>query len=180
MISKILFSGTGGQGIQLASRLFAQACMQENFNVSLIPSYGAEMRGGNTTCNVVISDEIIPSPIFDKATHALLLSQGAFNAFKDSLEEGGMLVFENSIKSDSLPKNISVIKLNSIEIADKEIGNMKFLNMVALGAFIKATNMIKLKSLETALIEIVGEKNKEVIDGNVFALNSGYEKGIII
>ncbi len=178
MNAKIIFSGSGGQGIQLASRIFCQACIEEELNVSLMPCYGAEMRGGSTTCNVVISDEEITSPLFDKATHAMLLSGEAFKKFNDKIIDEGILAYENNIQAKPDSNNLKAIKIKASEIAINDVGNTKFLNMVALGAFAKATELIKLKSLEIAIENIIGKKNKETCQANIEALKLGFNKGI--
>lgn len=178
MISKILFSGSGGQGIQLVSRVFCQACVEEGFNVSLIPSYGAEMRGGNTTCKIVISKNEVASPLFDIASYAMLLSELAFKTFQNITGEKGTLLVDDSIKGhDDEVEN--AIHINAVRIADNEIENSKVMNMVALGAFIKATGLIKKKSAETAIKIVFKDKNANLINKNLEALETGYKHGVM-
>jgi 2-oxoglutarate ferredoxin oxidoreductase subunit gamma len=175
MNKRIIFSGSGGQGIQVASRILCQAFVEENKNISLIPSYGAEMRGGKTTCSVVVSDEAISSPLFDIADYILALSEPAIESYKNSLAEGGMLVADNTLSD--IPKN--AVNICAAEIADKELGSMRIMNMVALGAFIKATGLLKPESAVKAIEDIMGKKNKEMCEDNIAALKKGYEKGTL-
>ncbi len=180
MYEKIVFSGSGGQGIQLGSRIFCQACIEEELNVSLIPSYGAEMRGGNTTCKVVVSDKDIASPLFDKATKALILSNLAFNSFANALGDDVHYVIDETIDTAILNKpEKSLSKIQAIKIADENLKNMKALNMVAIGAFIKATGLIKLDSVKSAIENIFENKNAKIVDLNIKALEEGYNNGVL-
>jgi len=178
MFAKVIFSGSGGQGIQLASKVFCQACVEENLNISLIPSYGAEMRGGNTTCRMVVSDTIIASPLFNEATHILVLTDLAYQSFKTSLVEKGILVYDEKLSAEKPAYKIQMVKIRAIHLADKEINNLQLLNSVALGAFIKTTKLISLDSAEKAIKKIIGAKKKDLFEANMEALKLGFQKGI--
>ncbi len=180
MHEKIVFSGSGGQGIQIGSRIFCQACMEQGFQVSLIPSYGAEMRGGNTTCEMVVSDSEIPSPLFDKADIVMILSNLAFKSFKDKFDNNGIYVIDNSIDITSIADNkLNIKQIKAVSIADEVLKNMKIVNMIALGAFIKATGILELDSAKKAIKIVFENKKSELIDLNIKALVSGYEQGVL-
>lgn len=167
-------SGFGGQGVVSAGILLAYAGMLENKNVSFFPSYGAEMRGGTANCSVVISDEMVASPVVTNPDVAVVFNEPSFAKFEPLVKKGGILIVNSSlIKSKSNRTDIKVYEVPLNQIAD-EIGNSKVINMVALGALSKVTGAISLDSFKEAFPKVYKKLKGEIIELNKKALDRGY------
>jgi 2-oxoglutarate ferredoxin oxidoreductase subunit gamma len=168
-------SGFGGQGVISAGVLLAYAGMLDGKNVSFFPSYGAEMRGGTANCSVVISDDIVASPIVSNPDVAIVFNEPSFAKFEPLVKTGGILIVNSSlINSKSNRKDIKIFEVPFNKIAD-ELGNSKVINMVALGSFAKITNSIKLSSFKEALPKVYNKLKPELIELNKKALENGYQ-----
>lgn len=151
MLDKFIFAGFGGQGALLMGKFIAYAGMLEGKEVSWLPSYGPEMRGGTANCSVVVSDEPVASPIVTVATGLVVLNRPSLEKFESALLPGGHLFINSSIidvKPTRTDINVHYIPVN--EIADK-LGNAKVGNMVMLGAFVKATKCVSMESITAAM-----------------------------
>jgi len=168
-------SGFGGQGVISAGILLAYAGMLDGKNVSFFPSYGAEMRGGTANCSVVISDDIVASPIVSNPDVAIVLNEPSFAKFEPLVKPGGILIVNSAlINSKSNRNDIKIFEIPLNKIAD-ELGNSKVMNMVALGAFAKVTDSVKLSSLSQALPKVYKKLKPELIELNNKALEKGYQ-----
>lgn len=175
METSLIICGSGGQGILLSGILLAHASTLENKNVTWLPSYGAEKRGGLSYCAVVISDEEIASPFVDKASAVLALDNIGLNVYESYTAEKGLIVVNSSlIKREIKKKNIDVLKVPFNDIAN-EIGNTRVLNMVALGVYIGRTKVLKLDSLIDSLQKVISSKYRDLIEINKKALERGTE-----
>lgn len=175
MIKKIIIAGFGGQGIILAGKLLAYAAMIEGLEVSLFPSYGAEMRGGTCNCSVIISDKKISSPIISVPDITLVLNKPSKNKFEPKIKENGVMILNSSIIEDKVSrKDVSEHYIDATNIAEKT-GSIRSANMVMLGALAKATKVVQLNTLIKSLPEVVSARNKSLIDINANALKKGYD-----
>ncbi len=174
MLIKTVFSGFGGQGVLMMGYSFAVAAMWEDREVTYLPSYGAEVRGGTANCTVAISDEEIASPIASSPDFAVVMNKPSLYAFQNKLRSGGML-FINTTMVDEEPvrKDIQAVNVDAGRLAE-ELGDMRTANMIMLGAFVRKTNLITLDNLVRSLEEIF-EGKKKVIDMNAKALKNGYD-----
>ena len=174
MLIKTVFSGFGGQGVLMMGYAFAVAAMMEDREVTYLPSYGAEVRGGTANCTVAISDEEIASPIASSPEYVVVMNKPSLFAFQSTLESGGTL-FVNSTMIHEAPmrKDIEVVTIDAGKQAE-EMGDIRAANMVMLGAFIRTTNLVTIQKVTDGLGEIFEGKQK-VIEMNAKALRIGYD-----
>ncbi len=174
MLIKTIFAGFGGQGALSMGLNLAQAAMVEGKNVTYLPSYGAEVRGGTANCTVAISDEDIASPVASSPEFIVVMNKPSLVRFQNLLQSGGVLFINSSlVDAETTRGDIEVIKVPANTIAE-ELGSPKSANMVMLGAFIKKSNLV---SLETVIEELknVLKKKKSLIDINTKALKTGHD-----
>lgn len=173
MEQRVIIAGFGGQGIMSMGQLLAYAGMIENKNVSWLPSYGPEQRGGTANCHVVVTDGDPGSPLITEATAVIAMNRPSLEKFQRTLVEGGLLIINSSlidIKPDRTDIDVVYVKANDIA---NELGNLKVANMVALGAFIRKTNIIDFKSAYEALNKIMDGSKVKYIPQNIEALKRG-------
>jgi len=176
MQNDVIMAGFGGQGILLIGKMLAYAGMNQGKEVSWLPSYGPEMRGGTCNCTVVISDRPVGSPVIQSPRAILAMNLPSLDKFEPNLREGGLLLVNTSlINREPGRADVNVLKVPANEIAN-ELGNPRGANMVALGAYIGATDAVSLEEIEGVIRETFAAKPK-VIDVNIEALHRGYELG---
>ena len=148
MESRIIIAGTGGQGILFLGKALSQAGMLEGKQVTFFPSYGAEMRGGTANCTVIMSDDMIGSPVVLTPDILIAMNSASLERFQPRLKKKGLLFFDSSlINGVAFRDNIVPIGIPATKIADS-LGNTKTANMVMLGALIAKTALLKKSSLE--------------------------------
>ena len=176
MHQDVMFAGFGGQGIMLIGQMVAYAGLAEGKQVSWLPSYGPEMRGGTAYCTVVVSDQPIGSPVFANPTACVVMNRPSLEKFAPKVKKGGLLVVNSSlIPITSERDDISELLVPCNELAI-ELGTGKAANMVVLGAFVGATNVVTMDSLDD-LVEFQFAKKPKFIPLNKEALRVGYERG---
>ena len=173
MDMQMIVAGFGGQGVLLMGQLMAYAGMLNGQEVSWMPSYGPEMRGGSANCSVVISDEPVGSPKIDEADVVIAMNKPSMALFEKSVAKGGILLYNSSL-IDAAPTraDIRVIPVPCNEIAD-ELGNAKVANMVMLGAVLKVTKPFDKELLVEALRHKLGERKAKLIPLNREAMEKG-------
>jgi 2-oxoglutarate ferredoxin oxidoreductase subunit gamma len=172
---EIICAGFGGQGIMAMGQLLTYAGMIEGKNVSWLPSYGPEMRGGTANCNVIISDTPVGSPIVTEATGAIVMNLPSLIKFeKDVIKDGLLLINSSLINKQSKREDINTYYIPANEIADK-LGNGKAANMVMLGAFLEITNIVQIDSILAAFKKVFGPSKEHLIPMNKEALQKGAE-----
>jgi 2-oxoglutarate ferredoxin oxidoreductase subunit gamma len=177
MQNDVIMAGFGGQGILLIGKMLAYAGMHQGKEVSWLPSYGPEMRGGTCNCTVVISDRPVGSPVIQSPRAVLAMNLPSLEKFEPTLKPGGLLIVNSSlIAREPARKDIRVLKVPANDIA-VELGNPKGANMVALGAYLGATQAVNLEEMESLIRETFASKPK-VVEANVIALKRGYEFGL--
>lgn len=171
---KIIFAGFGGQGVMLMGQLIAYAGMFEEKEVSWLPSYGPEMRGGTANCNVVVSDAAVASPVISfNATTGVMMNLPSLDKFEAEVIAGGRLLINSSLiekKSDRTDIEVYYIPANEVAV---ELGNAKAANMVMLGAYLELTKVVKPESVIKALAKIFGTGKAHLIPLNEEALKRG-------
>lgn len=175
MIVKIIFAGSGGQGVLTIGNVLGNAAMIEDFHVVYLPSYGAAVRGGTANCTVSISDEEIASPVASSPDFVVAMNQPSAVTFINRLEPGGQMIYNSSLV-DSVPYrgDVDMFPVPANEIA-LEIGNERSSNMVILGCFVKLTNVIKLESVLKSIENMLDNK-KKLVDISVKAVMEGYNR----
>lgn len=175
MEERIIIAGFGGQGVMSMGQLLTYSGMIENKNVSWLPSYGPEMRGGTANCNVIVSDGLIGSPIVTEATTAIVMNKPSLDKFEKDVVNGGNLLINSSLidkKASRTDVNVYYIPANDIA---NELGNSKIANMVMLGAYLELTKVVKTESVVEAFKKVFGESKSHLIPINQEALVKGAE-----
>ncbi|MBM4338966.1 MAG: 2-oxoacid:ferredoxin oxidoreductase subunit gamma [Deltaproteobacteria bacterium] len=171
---KMIFSGFGGQGVIMMGYLFAMAGMYEEKNVTCLPSYGAEVRGGTANCTVVISSEEIASPVASEPDFAVFMNQPSLIRFQNQIQSGGTVFLNSSmIETKPIRGDIEIFEIPLNELA-KQIKSDKVMNIIMIGALIKKTGLVSLGTMTRALKETFGQKNPSVFKLNESALMLGY------
>ncbi|CEG29761.1 2-oxoacid:acceptor oxidoreductase family protein [Bacillus sp. B-jedd] len=175
MLEEIIIAGFGGQGVMSMGQLIAYAGLHEGKNVSWLPSYGPEQRGGTANCAVVVSDEPIGSPLVSAPSAAIVLNIPSFEKFEPKVRAGGLLLTNSSlIGKKSQRTDLTAIEINATAMAN-ELGNGKVANMILLGAFIKATGILSPESVLSSLQQVLSPDKHYLLEMNRLALNKGAE-----
>ena len=173
MTNEIIISGFGGQGVMAIGKTLCEAGMKEGKNVSWLPSYGPEMRGGTANCCVVLSDEPIVSPIVLEPTELIAMNLPSLLKFEPSVVENGT-VFVNSSLIDVQPTrtDIRVAAIPANDIA-AELGSAKVTNMVMLGAYMEAMKNVGTDTIKEMLVHMFTGPKAKLVDLNIEALKRG-------
>jgi len=175
MTEEIIIAGFGGQGVMSMGKILAYAGLIENLEVSWMPSYGPEMRGGTANVIVILSDEKISSPILSKFDTAIILNQQSLDKFENSVKSGGILIFDyNGINRMPQREDIDIYGIHALEEAVK-MNLSKIFNMFVLGGYLKIKPIVKFESVEEALKKVLPKRNHSLIPMNLEALKRGYE-----
>ncbi len=174
MLIETIFSGFGGQGVLSMGKLLAYAAMKEGKEVSWMPSYGPEMRGGTANSIVNISDEPISSPVVTEYDVVVALNQPSVKKFEPMVKKGGIIIWESStIKEGPTRTDIKVIPLPAIDKATNDLKNVKVMNMLVLGALIKLIPVVKPETILMALKETLPPRHHNLIPLNQQAIELG-------
>jgi 2-oxoglutarate ferredoxin oxidoreductase subunit gamma len=175
MQKDIIIAGFGGQGVLFGGQVLAYAAMDLGKEVTWIPSYGPEMRGGTANCTVVIADEEIGSPLVEHPSLGIALNLPSFDKYEELLETGGTLVINESMVDRGAKRNdIQAVFVPCNQIAE-EIGDRKLLNMVAVGALLGALPEISLTDIQKALEGHMPARHRDLLPKNFEALRRGYK-----
>ncbi|HPF17036.1 MAG TPA: 2-oxoacid:acceptor oxidoreductase family protein [Thermotogota bacterium] len=170
-----IVSGFGGQGVMLIGQILSYAAMVEGKNVTWLPSYGPEMRGGTANCMVVIDDEDVGSPIVDKPTEVIAMNIPSLIKFEEELVSDGVMILNTSVvDKEPKRKDIKVVKIDANKIAE-EVGNLKVANMVVLGSYIEATDIISIESVQKALEKKLTGSKAKLVQVNIEAIKRGMQ-----
>ncbi|MHC4173258.1 MAG: 2-oxoacid:acceptor oxidoreductase family protein [Planctomycetota bacterium] len=173
---QIIIAGFGGQGIMLTGRLLAQTAMKAGLEVTYMPSYGAEVRGGTANCMVVIADEPIACPVVGKPDSLIVMNKASLNKFAPRLKIDGLLVMNSSLidTEPQLDDSIEIITVPADELA-VELGSPKSANMVALGAYLQKRGYLTADAAAQALPDVLAERYHKTLPVNTEALCRGGE-----
>lgn len=154
--------------------LLASAGMEEGRNVTYLPSYGAEVRGGTANCTVAIADEEIASPVASEPEYVVVMNKPSFIRFQNQIQSGGIIFLNTSlVDMKPLRGDIEVCEVPANDLALK-IGSDKVTNMVMLGAFINKTKLISMKTVKKILKGAFASKNPHLLETNEMALLEGF------
>jgi len=173
MISKTIFSGFGGQGVLMMGYVLAVAVMRDGKEVTYLPSYGAEVRGGTANCTVVVSDEEIFSPVASSPDYAVIMNRPSLMKYESTIRGGGIILLNSSLVDlEPSRKDVEVVRIPANQMA-AELGSDRTINMIMLGAFAAKTKTTGLDSLLRGLSEIVKGKKASIMELNRKALEKG-------
>jgi 2-oxoglutarate ferredoxin oxidoreductase subunit gamma len=174
MQKEIIIAGFGGQGVLFGGQVLAVAAMDAGREVTWIPSYGPEMRGGTANCTVVIADEEIGSPLVEHPPLAIALNLPSFDKYEELLLPGGTLVVNKSmVDREARRKDIQVVMVPCNEIAE-EVGSARLVNIVAIGALASALPELGVEALERALTDHLPPRHRDLLAKNHEALRRGF------
>jgi 2-oxoglutarate ferredoxin oxidoreductase subunit gamma len=175
MEHSVIIAGFGGQGVILAGKILAQAGMDHDLEVTWLPSYGPEMRGGTANCTVVLSKQPVGSPIVDNPTSLIAMNLPSLEKFESRVEKGGVIVLNSSlIERDVERDDVKVARVALNKLAMK-IGSDRALNMIALGAYLKATQILPLNIIQKSMERMLKNDGKgKFVPMNKQALEEGY------
>jgi 2-oxoglutarate ferredoxin oxidoreductase subunit gamma len=175
MTEEIVIAGFGGQGVMSMGKIMAYSAVMQDLEVSWMPSYGPEMRGGTANVTVIISSERISSPIVLHFDTAIILNQQSLDKFENSIKPGGVLIYDgNGITRHPERKDISIYRVDAAEEAAR-MNSLKTFNMIILGGFIKVKPIIKLENIIKGLKKSLPERYHNLIPMNEKALKRGAE-----
>ena len=176
MDERVIMAGFGGQGIMAMGKLLAYAGMLENKEVTWLPSYGPEMRGGTANCDVMVSDSMIGSPVISHdATAAIIMNLPSLSKFENEVMPGGKIIINKSLIDEKTSRtDIDAYYVPVNELA-AELGNSKVSNMVMLGAYIELTKVVEIDSILKAFLKVFGENKTHLVPLNKEALLKGAE-----
>jgi len=178
MTEEIIIAGFGGQGVLSMGKILAYSGMMQNKEVSWMPSYGPEMRGGTANVTVILSDERISSPILNQFDTAIILNQQSMDKFEKSVKPGGVLIYDpNGITRIPERRDINIYTIDAAEQAAK-MGFAKVFNMVILGGFLKIKPILEPEYIRKGLEKSLPERHHHMIPENEKAIEAG--KSIIV
>jgi 2-oxoglutarate ferredoxin oxidoreductase subunit gamma len=175
MTEEIIIAGFGGQGVLSMGKIMAYSGVMQDMEVSWMPSYGPEMRGGTANVIVIISSERISSPIIKLFDTAIILNQQSLDKFEESIKPGGVLIYDgNGITRHPERKDITVYRVDAAEAASK-MNSPKAFNTIVLGGFLKVKPIIKMENVIKGLKKSLPERYHNLIPMNEKALIKGEE-----
>ncbi|MBR5101143.1 MAG: 2-oxoacid:acceptor oxidoreductase family protein [Bacteroidales bacterium] len=173
MKEEIIIAGFGGQGVLSMGKILAYGGIMQDQEVSWLPSYGPEMRGGTCNVSVVLSDNKISSPILSRFDTAIILNQQSMDKFENQVKPGGLLIYDtNGITRHPERKDITICRIDAVEEAAK-LGNAKAYNMVVLGAYLKMKPVVTMDNVIKGLKKSLPPRRHNLIPMNEQAITVG-------
>lgn len=173
MTHEVILAGFGGQGILSAGRLLAQAGMHDGKQVSWLPSYGPEMRGGTANSSVVISDAPVDSPVLNSCNALIVMNKPSLDKFESWVVKGGIVIIDSSIIDRDIRRDdIKSFLIPATKMAS-EMGNTAYANIYLLGKLIQENKIVTLENFEKALYEILPAKKHSMIPEEMEVLKQG-------
>ena len=173
MKKEIIISGFGGQGVLSMGKILAYSGLMDNKEVTWMPAYGPEQRGGTANVTVIVSDERISSPILSKYDIAIVLNQPSLEKFEQKIKPGGILIYDGfGIINPPTRKDITVYRIDAMDKA-AEMKNSKVFNMIVLGGLLKVAPVVSTNGVEKALKKTLPERHHDLIPLNMQAIEEG-------
>jgi 2-oxoglutarate ferredoxin oxidoreductase subunit gamma len=174
-LEEIIMAGFGGQGILFLGKVLAEVGMSTGQNVSWMPSYGPEMRGGTANCTVVISKPEIASPIVLEPDTLIAMNRPSVTKFEPKIKAGGTMLYNSSlIDQEKFRDDIKVIDVPANKLA-ADLGNAKVANVIMAGAYVSISGVITYDDVIEALPKIIPASKKDLLEINIEAFKKGYE-----
>lgn len=173
MKEEIVIAGFGGQGVLSMGKILAYSGLMEDKEVTWMPSYGPEQRGGTANVTVILSDDRISSPVLNSYDTAVILNQQSLDKFESKVKPDGVLIYDNyGIHTPPTRTDIHIYKIEAME-ATFDIKNAKAFNMIVLGALLKVKPIVSIESVIKALKKTLPERHHHLIPMNEQALQMG-------
>ena len=173
MKAEIIIAGFGGQGVLAMGKILAYSGLMENKEVTWMPAYGPEQRGGTANVTVIVSEERISSPILSQYDVAIVLNQPSLDKFESKVKPGGILIYDGfGILNPPTRKDINVYRIDAMDKA-AELKNSKVFNMIVLGGLLKVCPIVSTDGLNKALYKTLPERHHGLIPLNMEAVEAG-------
>lgn len=173
MQTEVVIAGFGGQGVLFAGQLLAYAGMDAGLEVTWIPSYGPEMRGGTANCTVIISSEEIGSPLVRNPSAVIAMNRPSLDKYEPIVKTGGVLVVNGSLVDRPVERqDLRVVMVPASEEAEM-LGDRRLMNMVLLGALLGNIHILKLEDLESAIKAHTSARHQKLVPLNIQAVREG-------
>ena len=173
MKKEIIISGFGGQGVLSMGKILAYSALMEDKEVTWMPAYGPEQRGGTANVTVIVSDEKISSPILSSFDVAVVLNQPSLDKFEGRIKPGGILIYDSyGIINPPTRKDITIYRINAMDKA-AEMKNAKIFNMIVLGGLLKVCPVVSTNGVEKGLYKTLPERHHSLIPLNMEAFAEG-------
>lgn len=175
MKKEIIIAGFGGQGVLSMGKILAYAGLLEGKEVSWMPSYGPEQRGGTANVTVILSDERISSPVLNQYDIAIILNQPSMDKFEDKIKPGGILIYDGyGIHTLTDRTDITIYRVDAMDIAT-EMKNEKAFNMLILGGLLQVQPMVHIENVLLGLKKSLPERHHHLLPMNEAAIHKGME-----
>lgn len=175
MKEEIIIAGFGGQGVLSMGKILAYAALSDNLEVTWMPSYGPEQRGGTANVTVILSDSKISSPVLDTFDTAVMLNQQSLDKFENKIKAGGTLIYDSyGIHRPPVRTDIKIYRVDAME-ATFDMNNAKTYNMIVLGALLKIRNVVPVESVMDGLRKVLPERHHSLLDLNRQAITKGMQ-----
>ncbi|MDR3266999.1 MAG: 2-oxoacid:acceptor oxidoreductase family protein [Tannerella sp.] len=175
MTYEIIIAGFGGQGVLSMGKILAYSGLMEGKEVSWMPSYGPEQRGGTANVTVILSDEPISSPILNEYDIAIILNQPSMDKFESKVKKDGILIYDDyGIQKPIRRNDIDIYRTNAMDTAT-ELNMQKTFNMLVLGGLLKIAPMVTLESVMKGLKKTLPERHYSLLPVNEEAIRKGME-----
>ena len=168
---KLIISGSGGQGQMFIGKMLSKLALDSYAHITFFPSYGAEVRGGTSNCQITLDSDPIASPTFEVPNQLILMNQPSVERFMPLLEKGG-LAFVNTSLAHAEGPNIVGIPATDLAV---EVGDVRVANVVMFGAFVQHTNIIDLETARNGVISASKAKGEKAVELNTLAFDKGVE-----
>ncbi len=173
MTTQILIAGFGGQGVLFSGKFLAYKAMMENKEVSWLPSYGPEMRGGTANCSVIVSDTPVGSPIVDKPDVLIAMNLPSLDKYEDAVVPGGIIIVDSTLIARKVKRtDVKVYYIPATQMASDE-GITTLANMIILGQLIRVCDAVTDENLEASLKKVVSARRADMLDLNKKAIELG-------
>ena len=175
MTHEILFAGFGGQGILFAGKVLAYAGMLEERQVSWLPSYGPEMRGGTANCSVILSDDPIGSPIINDPAILVAMNLPSLDKFEDLIQKDGYAFIDSTLITRKVERtDVKAFYIPATQMA-QDNGMKGLANMIILGKVIRELGVMDMESIKKGLQKVIPERKKDMLEVNLKAIRMGYD-----
>lgn len=172
--TKILIAGFGGQGILFAGKVLAYTGLKAGMEVSWLPSYGPEMRGGTANCSVTLSDTPVGSPIVDKPDVLIAMNLPSLEKYYNETEPNGYVIYDSSLINKQVERaDVNIFAIPATKMAsDNNLNGLA--NMIIMGKVIKETSVLTLEQVKNSLTSMVPAKKADMLEKNIKAIELGY------
>ena len=175
MTYETIMAGFGGQGLLFSGKVLAHAALIENKELSWLPSYGPEMRGGTCNCSVIVSDDPVGSPIIAHPNVLMVMNEPSLDKFEDTVAAGGTIFVDSSLIARKVKRtDVDVVYIPATQLA-QETAATSLANMIILGAIVEKLGLVKGETVVTALKETISARKAALLDLNLKAVAAGAE-----